>query len=66
MIAVRLFTEQCLQCKLQRSVTIIVPNIGFRLRNNTVLNPKRENFNKVDAFMTRDYTTNIFPLEVKS
>lgn len=48
---VRLLTEQCLQRKLQRSVTMMVPNIGFFRRNNTVVSPKRENSNKVDAFI---------------
>ena len=50
-MAVRLFTEQCLQRRLHRSVTMMVPSIGFFRRKSTVVRPKRENSSKVETFI---------------
>ena len=55
-MAVRLFTEQCLQCKLHLSVTMMVPRMGFLRRNNTVVRPNRENSSSVEVFIVPQYT----------
>ena len=50
-IAVILLTEQCLQCKLHLSVTIIVPRIGDFFLNRIVFTPKVAKCKKDDSFI---------------